>query len=99
MITAGPISESGITNQITPGGVLVGNKYLGSLSYLAFDVKRFKFSELFDEDYSKSEIINTFLALLEVFLLLLLLLDFLLIFFTSFNYNFTNWLESLTIFF
>ena len=45
MITAGPISESGITNQITPGGVLVGNKYLGSLSYLAFDVKRFKFSE------------------------------------------------------
>ena len=28
--------------------------------------KRFMFSELFDEDYSKSEIINTFLALLEL---------------------------------
>lgn len=28
--------------------------------------KRFKFSELFDADYSKSEIINTFLALLEL---------------------------------
>ena len=28
--------------------------------------KRFKFSELFESDYSKSEIINTFLALLEL---------------------------------
>ena len=28
--------------------------------------KHFKFSELFEEDYSKSEIINTFLALLEL---------------------------------
>ena len=28
--------------------------------------KRFKFSELFDADYSKSEIINTFLAVLEL---------------------------------
>lgn len=44
-ITAGSISESGIKNQITPGGVLVGNKYLGSFSDLAFDNKHFKFSE------------------------------------------------------
>ena len=28
--------------------------------------KRFKFTELFEQDYSKSEIINTFLALLEL---------------------------------
>lgn len=34
-----------INNQITPGGVLVGNKYLGSSSDLAFDDKHFKFSE------------------------------------------------------
>ncbi|MBR2508087.1 MAG: hypothetical protein IKB70_14670 [Bacilli bacterium] len=44
-ITAGSISESGIKNQITPGGVLVGNKYLGSFSDSAFDNKWFKFSE------------------------------------------------------
>lgn len=44
-ITAGSISNSGITNQITPGGVLAGNKYLGSFSDLAFDDKHFKFSE------------------------------------------------------
>lgn len=44
-INAGSISESGISNQITPGGVLVGNKYLGSFSDLAFDDKHFKFSE------------------------------------------------------
>lgn len=44
-ITAGSISESGIKNQITPGGVLVGNKYLGSFSDSAFDEKWFKFSE------------------------------------------------------
>lgn len=44
-ITVGSINESGIKNQITPGGVLAGNKYLGSFSDLAFDKKRFKFSE------------------------------------------------------
>lgn len=44
-IKAGSISESGISNQITPGGVLAGNKYLGSFSDLAFDNKHFKFSE------------------------------------------------------
>ena len=39
---------------------------IGQIKDTLLTKKRFKFSELFEADYSKSEIINTFLALLEL---------------------------------
>ena len=39
---------------------------IGQIKDLLLIKPRFKFSELFDADYSKSEIINTFLALIEL---------------------------------
>ncbi|MBQ7579489.1 MAG: segregation/condensation protein A, partial [Clostridia bacterium] len=39
---------------------------IGQIKDVLLTKKKFKFSELFEADYSKSEIINTFLALLEL---------------------------------
>lgn len=51
--------------KITKDRFTVAQK-IGHIKDLLLIKNEFKFSELFEEDYSKSEIINTFLALLEL---------------------------------